>query len=72
MTDWIFTFGVNHPFKDKFVTINAISYDDARNIMIQFFNLKWSHQYDANETATKQMIETHNLTELAYLIGDEI
>lgn len=54
MKKFYFTFGQIHTHsvngvtfdKDIVVEISALSYDNAREIMVAIFGLKWAFQYD--------------------------
>ena len=50
MSKFYFTFGcgIDEPNRNCYTVIEADSFEEAREIMIQRFGLKWAFQYDEN------------------------
>lgn len=51
MKKYYFTFGcgIDDPHRNCYTVIEANSYSEARDIMVDRFGLKWAFQYDENE-----------------------
>ena len=49
MTQHIFTFGVGHPFWNRYVVIQSSSAEQARQSMFDIFGNEWSMQYTEKE-----------------------
>ena len=47
----IFTFGYNHPERNKYVIIYGSSKEECREKMFKRFGQKWSRQYDSEKEA---------------------
>ena len=45
---WYFTFGLDHPFKDRIQPIRG-SFDSARKMMFEIYGEKWCWQYNHDE-----------------------
>lgn len=49
MSKYMFTFGVAHPYRSRYVCIEALSMADAREIMFKAHGQNWSFGYTEKE-----------------------
>ena len=67
MKKYYFTFGYGQLHENKYVVIEADTYEEAREEMYNRFGTKWSFQYTEKEWVDKDgitMAENWNLAEL--------
>jgi len=48
MNKFYLTFGQKSPFRNGYVLIVAVDYENARNLVEDIFGNKWSNLYDEN------------------------
>ena len=65
MKKYYFTFGIGQGMlANRYVEIEAESYDDARGIMMESFGTKWAFQYDEKEWDEKGIAHSFDLVML--------
>lgn len=58
--EWIFTFGSNHLYPERYVVITG-TYATAREKIVARFGQKWAFQYGSKKAAG---VDKYNLSEL--------
>jgi hypothetical protein len=69
MNSYYFTFGLDSPFSEQYVKINAEDVLTARNMMFALFGSQWAFCYSEKEI--KDLRQKYNYTELMELFQSE-